>query len=83
MTLALRALVIEQVVEEGPATQKLAGAGGLEPLGGCFAGLELRHFSRCGGHKQAEYDVAVPSSKTPPFKQCFQSGPLRPNRCCR
>ena len=54
--------MIEQVAAEGPATQELAAAGGLEPLGGCFAGLELRHVSQ-RGHKQAEYDANAPSSK--------------------
>ena len=62
IALALGALVIEQVVAEGAATQKLAAAGDFEPLGGCFAGLELRHRLRLW-HKQTQYDVGVRSSK--------------------
>ena len=61
--LALRALVIEQVIAEGTAPQELAAAGDFEPLGGCFAGLELRHLSR-RGHKREHYDVTVRSTKS-------------------
>jgi hypothetical protein len=35
--------VVEQVIAESVAAHELSAAGGFEPLGGCFAGLELRH----------------------------------------
>ena len=51
MTLLLRRFVIEKVIMESAATKKLASASCFEPLGGCFAGLELRHVSGCTLHK--------------------------------
>jgi hypothetical protein len=33
-------------------THELASAGCFEPLGGCFAGLELGHFSGGAWHKR-------------------------------
>lgn len=64
MAFALRALVVEQVVEEGAPAHELATAGDLEPLGGRAAGLELRHGVPGRGHKQAEYDVTQPLSNS-------------------
>jgi hypothetical protein len=43
--------VVEQVIAESVATHELPAAGCFEPLGGCFAGLELRHVYGLG-HKQ-------------------------------
>jgi len=71
VALALGALVIEQVVAERPPAQKLAAAGDFEPLGGCFAGLELRHVLLLG-HKQTPYDVTLRFSKTPLSKSLLQ-----------
>ncbi len=44
--LALGALVVEEVIAEGMPAHELAAAGGFEPLGGRFAGLELRHLGK-------------------------------------
>ena len=50
--LQFRALVIEQVIVECAPAHEFAGACRLEPLGGCFAGLELGHFSGGAWHKR-------------------------------
>ena len=50
----------EQGVGKGPAGQDLAATESLEPLGGSFAGFELRHVWR-RGRKQTAYAVAFPS----------------------
>lgn len=52
MTLLFRRFVIEKVIVKGAATHELASTCCFEPLGGCFAGLELGHGSGCTRHKR-------------------------------
>src|SRR4051794_15455800 len=47
--LASRALLLEDVVEEGLPATDLARPGHLEPLGGALVGLHLRHVVRSPG----------------------------------
>ena len=61
VSLELGALVIQQVIAEGTPAHEFAGAGDLEPLGGSFAGLELRHFLG-RGHKRSHYGLEVPTT---------------------
>ena len=60
MALQLGALVIEQVIAEGTTTHEFASAGCLEPLRGCFAGLELGHVSGSAWHKRQQYALTFP-----------------------
>tara|TARA_B100001063_G_scaffold207863_1_gene203979 strand:- start:182 stop:478 length:297 start_codon:yes stop_codon:yes gene_type:complete len=52
VTLQFWTFVIQEVIVERATTQEFAGACCFEPLGGCFAGLELGHFSGGAWHKR-------------------------------